>query len=80
MLSSIFIDRPRLAVVISIVITVAGFVALLQIPIAQFPVDYMTTACDASLHGKSAPSLLPSVPVTARTYGVKERLDWRTAL
>src|SRR6266481_3712080 len=37
MLSSIFIDRPRLAVVISIVITVAGLVALFQIPIAQFP-------------------------------------------
>ena len=37
MLSSIFIDRPRLAVVISIVITIAGLVALTQIPIAQFP-------------------------------------------
>jgi transposase len=28
-------------------------------------VDYMTAACDASLHEMSAPSLLPSVPVTA---------------
>ena len=37
MLSSIFIDRPRLAVVISIVITIAGLIALTQIPIAQFP-------------------------------------------
>ena len=37
MLSSIFIDRPRLAVVISVVITIAGLVALFQIPIAQFP-------------------------------------------
>ncbi len=37
MLSSVFIDRPRLAVVISVIITVAGIVALTQIPIAQFP-------------------------------------------
>ena len=37
MMSSVFIDRPRLAVVISIVITLAGLVALTQIPIAQFP-------------------------------------------
>ena len=37
MLSGIFIDRPRLAIVISVVITIAGLVALTQIPIAQFP-------------------------------------------
>ena len=37
MLSEVFIDRPRLAVVISLVITIAGLVALKVIPIAQFP-------------------------------------------
>ena len=37
MFSSIFIDRPRLAVVISLVITIAGLVAMNQIPVAQFP-------------------------------------------
>ncbi|MEM6678429.1 MAG: efflux RND transporter permease subunit, partial [Pseudomonadota bacterium] len=37
MLSSIFIDRPRLALVISIVITIAGLVALTRLPVAQFP-------------------------------------------
>ncbi|MDJ1159375.1 multidrug efflux RND transporter permease subunit [Chelatococcus sp. SYSU_G07232] len=37
MLSSIFVDRPRLALVISIVITLAGLIALTRIPIAQFP-------------------------------------------
>jgi multidrug efflux pump len=36
-LSSVFIARPRLAVVISIVITLAGLIALTRIPIAQFP-------------------------------------------
>ncbi len=32
-----FIDRPRLAIVISIVITVAGLVSLGRLPVAQFP-------------------------------------------
>ncbi len=37
MISSIFIDRPRLAFVISIVITLAGILAIFSIPVAQFP-------------------------------------------
>ncbi|MBF9232432.1 efflux RND transporter permease subunit [Microvirga alba] len=37
MLSSIFVDRPRLAIVIAIVTTIAGLLALLAIPIAQYP-------------------------------------------
>jgi HAE1 family hydrophobic/amphiphilic exporter-1 len=37
MFSGIFIDRPRFAVVIAIVITLAGAIAISSIPIAQFP-------------------------------------------
>jgi len=37
LLSQIFIERPRLAVVISIIITLAGLIALLNIPVAQYP-------------------------------------------
>ena len=37
MISAIFVDRPRLAIVISILITLAGAIALLAIPVAQFP-------------------------------------------
>src|SRR6185312_12923636 len=37
MFSSIFIDRPRLAFVVAIVITLAGAIAISVIPIAQFP-------------------------------------------
>src|SRR6202451_1699588 len=37
MISSIFVDRPRLAFVISIVITLAGLIAIFSIPVAQFP-------------------------------------------
>src|SRR6516162_1783714 len=37
MLSAVFVDRPRLAIVIAIVTTIAGALALLTIPIAQYP-------------------------------------------
>jgi len=37
MLSAIFVDRPRLAIVIAIVTTIAGMLALYAIPIAQYP-------------------------------------------
>ncbi len=37
MLSAVFVDRPRLAIVIAIVTTIAGFLALFSIPIAQYP-------------------------------------------
>jgi len=37
MISATFIDRPRLAIVISVVITLAGLIALKALPVAQFP-------------------------------------------
>jgi hydrophobe/amphiphile efflux-1 (HAE1) family protein len=37
MLSAIFVDRPRLAIVIAVVTTIAGIVALFALPIAQYP-------------------------------------------
>src|SRR6266567_4427750 len=37
MISSVFIHRPRLAIVISIVISIAGVIALRALPVAQFP-------------------------------------------
>src|ERR1700712_1153312 len=37
MISAVFVDRPRLAVVIAIVMTIAGALSLFRIPVAQFP-------------------------------------------
>jgi len=37
MLSSVFVDRPRLAIVIAIVTTIAGLLSLFTIPVAQYP-------------------------------------------
>ena len=37
MLSAFFIDRPRFAIVIALIVTLAGGIALTRIPLAQFP-------------------------------------------
>src|ERR1700741_2787774 len=37
MLSAIFVDRPRLAIVIAVLTTIAGALALMTIPFAQYP-------------------------------------------
>ena len=37
MLSAIFVDRPRFDIVIALVISIAGLVSLLVIPLAQYP-------------------------------------------
>ncbi len=37
MISAVFINRPRLAIVIAIVITIAGAIAMTRIPVAQLP-------------------------------------------
>ena len=37
MISSVFVNRPRLAIVIAVVMTLAGALSLFRIPVAQFP-------------------------------------------
>ena len=37
MISAVFVDRPRLAIVISVLLTIAGLISLLVIPVAQYP-------------------------------------------
>ncbi|HEX3524313.1 MAG TPA: efflux RND transporter permease subunit [Stellaceae bacterium] len=37
MISSVFIRRPRLAIVISVVISIADVIALGALPVTQFP-------------------------------------------
>ena len=36
-ISALFVDRPRLAVVIAVIITLAGLLAMTRIPVAQLP-------------------------------------------
>ena len=77
MLSGIFIDRPRLAVVISLVITIAGLVAMTQIPVAQFPnIVPPQVSVTASYAGASAETVESTVgqPIESRVVGVDNML------
>src|SRR6201991_1930370 len=73
MLSGIFIDRPRLAVVISLVITIAGLVALKLIPIAQFPdIVPPQVSVTVTYPGASAEVVQETIaqPIESRVVGV----------
>ena len=77
MFSSIFIDRPRLAVVISLVITIAGLVAMNLIPVAQFPnIVPPQVSVTASYAGASAEVVQQTVaqPIESRVVGVDNML------
>jgi hydrophobe/amphiphile efflux-1 (HAE1) family protein len=77
MISAVFVDRPRLAIVIACVITIAGALALLQIPVAQFP-DIVPPQVTVSgvFPGASAEVVESSVaqPLEAQVVGVDHAL------
>src|ERR1700740_84539 len=77
MISAIFVDRPRLAVVIAIVITIAGALALLRIPVAQFPdIVPPQTVVSATFPGASAAVVESSIaqPIEAQIVGVDKMI------
>jgi hydrophobe/amphiphile efflux-1 (HAE1) family protein len=77
MISAVFVDRPRLAIVIAVVITLAGALALLQIPVAQFPDIVPPEVTVAGLFpGASAEVVETSVaqPLEAQVIGVDRAL------
>src|SRR5580692_2931563 len=77
MISAVFVDRPRLAIVIAIVISIAGALALLTIPVAQFP-DIVPPQVTVSgvFPGASAEVVETSVaqPLEAQVVGVDRAL------
>jgi hydrophobe/amphiphile efflux-1 (HAE1) family protein len=77
MLSSVFVDRPRLAIVIAIVITIAGALALYSIPIAQYPdIVPPQVSITTNFPGASA-SIVDSTiaqPIEAQVVGVDKMI------
>ncbi len=81
MISGVFIDRPRLAIVIAIVITLAGIVGLSRIPVSQFP-DIVPPQVQvaATYPGASATVVEQSVaqPIEAQVVGVDKMIYMRS--
>jgi hydrophobe/amphiphile efflux-1 (HAE1) family protein len=77
MISSVFVERPRLAIVIALVMTIAGLLALTQIPVAQFPdIVPPQVTVTATFPGASASVVETSVaqPLEAQVIGVDKML------
>ncbi len=77
MFSQVFIDRPRLAIVVSVIITLAGVLALLNIPVAQYPpISPPEIRVSATYPGASAEVVANSVaaPLEAEINGVENML------
>jgi hydrophobe/amphiphile efflux-1 (HAE1) family protein len=76
-ISAIFIRRPRLAMVMAIVIVMAGLIALTRIPVAQFP-DIVPPRIDvtATYPGASAAVVEAAVaePIEAQVVGVDKMI------
>ena len=78
MFSAFFISRPKFALVISIVISLAGLIALSVLPVEEFPnVAPPQVQVTASYTGANATAVEQSVaaPIENRVNGVDDMLD-----
>ncbi|MFL5255538.1 MAG: efflux RND transporter permease subunit [Rhodopila sp.] len=77
MLSGFFIDRPKFAIVIAIVITLAGALALWVIPVAQYPnITPPQITVSATYPGADAETVANTIaePIEEQVNGVQDML------
>ncbi len=77
MFSSIFIERPKMAIVISLLLTILGGIGYMALPVAQFPeITPPVVNVSASYTGANAQTVETSVaaPIEAQVNGVDDML------
>jgi multidrug efflux pump len=77
MISGFFIDRPKFAIVLAILITLLGALALLVIPVAQYPdITPPQISVTATYPGADAQTIADTVaePIEEQVNGVKNEL------
>jgi len=77
MLSEFFIHRPKFAFVISIVITIAGLISIIQLPIAQYPVITPSQVTISTAYtGANSETVEQTVvtPIETQVNGVKRMM------
>ncbi len=77
MFSKIFIERPRLAIVVSLVLVLAGALCIKKLPIAEYPeIAPPTISVRASYTGASAQVVAETVaiPIEAQINGVEDMI------
>ena len=77
MISGVFIRRPRVAIVIALVTTIAGVLALQRIPVTQYPhITPPTVTVTAVYPGASAAEIAESVggPIESAVNGVEDMM------
>src|SRR3954452_15469394 len=82
MLSAIFVDRPRLAIVIAVVTTIAGALAFLAMPVAQYP-DIVPPQVSVTTMYPGANSAVVDAtvaqPIEAQVVGVDKLIYMKSA-
>ena len=77
MFSKIFIERPRFAIVIALVMTIAGVISLFSLPIALYPqITPPEINISASYTGASAEVVANSIgiPIEQEVNGVEDMI------
>ena len=77
MISEIFVRRPRLAIVIAIIITIAGGIAMTRIPVAQLPdIVPPQVTVSTTYPGASATTVESAIaqPIEAQVVGVDKMI------
>ena len=77
MISEVFIRRPRLAIVIAIIVTIAGGIAMTRIPVAQLPdIVPPQVTVSTTYPGASATTVESSIaqPIEAQVVGVDKMI------